>query len=569
MSQAAVDPAMDVLLCRFLSAKPGAPPVRKPYGVMHDGILWNGPTAGRLQGVEEVGGASTVHELMERAWRDFGPLPAVGQRPVLSRRYVPAPDSSQQHEKLTLGEYAFTTYSEYREQVLQLGAGLVSFAKLRRGDRILFHAETRREWMLACLAGFSQSLTVVTVYTNLGEDGLVHGLAQTKAKLVLTDERMLPTLRRALAASPAAMRSCKHAAFARQPAAAPDPEADQALATAVGALRAAKWKVDDTNGITSYGRMHPSAPHPPSAPDTAVIMFTSGTTGAPKGVLLSHSNLVHAVVGCMDRMRTFLPAGCTPAGEVYLAYLPLAHSMELTMELACLATGVTVGYGSPHTLTRFSAKMDDDGTERGEEGAGKAGGSGRGGAGGLSGGGGPGGGGAGGDGGAHERQRQDAEDAAGGGGSSAGDGGAPLRRSSAGDAEALRPTFMMVAPAVVDRLMSSVSEGVQRQGPMGRAIFHLALAAGRANWRLGGIGAPSPLDRLAFRPVQEMLGGRIRFIGSGSAPLSPRAQVWMQTVLKAPTRQGYGLTETCATSCMQARGGWGGTSPCHVVHAGG
>jgi hypothetical protein len=189
--------------------------------------------------------------------------------------------------------------------------------------------------------------------------------------------------------------------------------------------------------------------------------------------------------------------------------------MELTMELACLAAGVVVGYGSPHTLTRFSPRMDREATEdtEGKGGRNTEGGESQSGD-------------AGSNDGAKTRQGQRAEDDAGGREPSGGDG----KRACAdvGDAEALRPTFMMVAPAVVDKLMSSVEQKVAQQGPVGRAIFRLALAAGRLNWRLGGIGAPWLLNRLAFQPVQEMMGGRLRFVGSGAAPLSPHAQVWTQ-----------------------------------------
>jgi long-subunit acyl-CoA synthetase (AMP-forming) len=49
--------------------------------------------------------------------------------------------------------------------------------------------------------------------------------------------------------------------------------------------------------------------------------------------------------------------GITGRGDVYMAYLPLAHIMEMAGELMCYSLGMTVGYGSPHTLTPTGVKM--------------------------------------------------------------------------------------------------------------------------------------------------------------------------------------------------------------------
>lgn len=77
-------------------------------------------------------------------------------------------------------------------------------------------------------------------------------------------------------------------------------------------------------------------------------MYTSGTTGLPKGVTISHANVIACVAGIEHRMPSVNIDG---PGDVYLAYMPLAHIMELAGEMNAYAIRMQVGYGSPHTLT--------------------------------------------------------------------------------------------------------------------------------------------------------------------------------------------------------------------------
>ena len=74
--------------------------------------------------------------------------------------------------------------------------------------------------------------------------------------------------------------------------------------------------------------------------------------------------------------------------------------------------------------------------------------------------------------------------------------------------------------------------------------------AGIKRYDAGGIGAPFLYNAIVFKKVQALLGGKLRAVITGSAPLAPGIQKFAQTVFNCPVRQGYGLTETCAPSCI-------------------
>ena len=89
----------------------------------------------------------------------------------------------------------------------------------------------------------------------------------------------------------------------------------------------------------------------PSSDDVACIMYTSGTSAQPKGVVIKHSNLIAAI----GAVKTMVGHHLKP-DDTALAFLPLAHIYEYVTELFFGFVGICIGYGRVKTLTDQSVR---------------------------------------------------------------------------------------------------------------------------------------------------------------------------------------------------------------------
>ena len=337
--------------------------VPKPYGKLDDnGVLWNPETVGKPLKTPKGGFTPTAYHMMVQAVVRGGSGPAVGSRRCLQRNYEVV--GGKEVEKLTLADdFDWMTYADYGAKINRVGAAFVGALGVAANERVLLYADTCLEWMLTAQACWTQSLTVVTVYATLGAEGLLHAASITKAKVLVVDAK---TLRVAAAAAKdgaakAQLAGCKKVVYIKDRCAS-DAKAADATKAAVAALategiEAIEFEELAAKGTADDGTSATAEPKPPNSKSLAVIMFTSGTTGLPKGVLLSHANLVAACAGMLENCKKYGIDETNAKQETYMAYLPLAHIMEMVIEIFCLSVATKLGYGSPHTLTATSAKI--------------------------------------------------------------------------------------------------------------------------------------------------------------------------------------------------------------------
>ena len=178
------------------------------------------------------------------------------------------------------------------------------------GDRVLLLAENRPEWAIADLAIMAAGGVTVPAYTTNTAETHAYLLSHSAAAAaVVSNDRLARSLLPALASAPAlklmvAMEPLREAAQLTVPV------LSWAEALALGEQAAAQGD--------------PAAALAPD--DLACFIYTSGTGGNPKGVMLTHGNIISNVAGAQAVLQT-LGLG---DDEVFLSFLPLSHAYEHT-----------------------------------------------------------------------------------------------------------------------------------------------------------------------------------------------------------------------------------------------
>jgi long-chain acyl-CoA synthetase len=357
------------------------------------------------------------------------------------------------------GEWREVTWGEVATVVLEVAAGLIEDG-LAPGDKVAILSGTRPEWVEADLAIYASGGVTVPIYqSNLPHEcGYILSNSESRVCFVENGKQL------------AKVRAVQRDGFELD---------EERYRVEVSRLVLMEGEADGPDvilladlcarGRAALGRLQATIDARIGAigrDDLATIVYTSGTTGAPKGVMQTHGNHLAALeaVGSL---------GLAHEGEVDFLFLPLAHSFARMIEYFGLFVGTTTAFAtSVDTLTQEIVET--------------------------------------------------------------------------------KPHLIPSVPRIYEKIYGRILSTRQRSGFLQGAIFDWAMSIGRQRsaYQQRGEALPFVLalqamlaDRLVFTRIQRLLGGRVRLMVSGGAPLAREIMEFFHAT-GLLILEGYGLTET-------------------------
>ena len=362
------------------------------------------------------------------------------------------------------GQWVDTSVDELRDTVRYFATGLYHLG-LKPGDRVAILSENRPEWAMADFAILASAAVTVPVYPTLLGWQIEYILNDSGAVAVIcSNEEQMKKV--------AGIRDhCPH--IHNVIVCDPPPTLPDGVLSFEAVVDTGR-RADDAAARARFDELRAK----PKPGDVATLVYTSGTTGNPKGAMLTHGNVASNVLATCK----VLPI---EHGMTGLSILPLSHILERMGDYCYFYRGCTIAYAES------VLKVSDN-----------------------------------------------------------------LRE--------IRPDVFAAVPRLFEKMRTAILDNVAVQPASKQKIFKWALgiAERRLPYRLNGKPMPFGLgiksaiaDKLVFRKILDRLGGRVKMVLSGGAPLSAElAAFFIGAGLEI--YEGYGLTETSpviAVNTPQAR----------------
>ncbi|KAI4599249.1 hypothetical protein KJ359_002208 [Pestalotiopsis sp. 9143b] len=266
----------------------------------------------------------TFHELFQDTVRRFPNNRCLG-----TRHWLPATKSWD-------SKYTWQTYAQVEERSKNFGSGLLELHR-RVGvtaDKfgVGLWCQNRAEWQITDIALSSQSLFTVSLYETLGPETSEFIVKHAELTCIVTSLPHIPTLLAVAARLPQLkLIICTDGLDAGEP----EGYSKLAVLNNIASQHGVQiWAMD---GVEKLGKEVAHPYRPPQPQDILTINYTSGTTGDPKGVVLTHGNCVAAVTS--SRM-----SGNMGHKDSSMSYLPLAHIYGRVCDQTALAEGAALGF---------------------------------------------------------------------------------------------------------------------------------------------------------------------------------------------------------------------------------
>ncbi|KAF5443997.1 hypothetical protein F2P56_036505 [Juglans regia] len=349
-----------------------------------------------------------------------------------------------------VGPYIWLTYQEVYNTAIRIGSAMRSLG-VNPGDRCGIYGSNCPEWITAMEACSSQAVTFVPLYDTLGANAVEFIVNHAEVSIAFVQENKIPAI---LSCLPRCSANLKTIVSFSNVSSAQKQEAEEFGASCFS------WEE-----FSKLGTLNCELP-PKQKTSVCTIMYTSGTTGEPKGVILTNGAIMAEVLSIEHLL--FLTDKVATEEDSYFSYLPLAHVYDQIMECYSIYKGCSIGFWQGDI--RFLME----------------------------------------------------------------------------DIQELRPTIFCGVPRVYDRIYSGIEKKISSGGAFWKTLFQYAY-----NYKLGNLEkglsqdkAAPLLDRLIFDKIKQALGGRVRIMLSGAAPLPRHVEEFLR-VTNSTLSQGYGLTESC------------------------
>ncbi|KAI3693448.1 hypothetical protein L6452_33283 [Arctium lappa] len=354
-----------------------------------------------------------------------------------------------------VGKYVWLTYKEVYDTVLKVGDSICTRG-IQKGARCGIYGVNCIKWVVSMQACNAHGLHCVPLYDSLGAGAVKYIICHAEISIVFAEETKISEVLKTFPDTGKYLKTLVSFGTVTN---------QQKLDAEKCGLEIYPWEEFLHLGTKDKFEL-PSK----MRSDICTIMYTSGTTGEPKGVMITNESILSILSGVNHHLESMNEE--FRVSDVYFSYLPLAHIFDRVVEELFISTGASIGFW------RGDIKLLID------------------------------------------------------------------------DLKELKPTVFCSVPRVLDRIYSGLVEKISSGGFLKHTLFNIAY-----NYKLRNMSrgynheeAAPRFDKIIFSKVKEGLGGNIRLILSGAAPLSASVETFLRVVTCAHVLQGYGLTETCAGS---------------------